>query len=414
VFHLKYQILRVTQYHFSDTPAAGWLAWSLAVAPFFFASTRRAALVLWASLISWMMIVALNGQVRWQNERYTMPAVAWLLLASALGLAVLLTHAYRARKSWSYALAALALLDAGCFAYHQAPRFREQLWFFGRASRNILDQHLTAGALIRHDAALQSKRVLVGDAGAIPYASDVPALDVIGLGGFRGLPFARATRTNIAAAVELIERIPAAERPDLLAIYPGWWSDFPLWFGSRVGEVPVRGNVICGGASKVLYRPRWEPLERSGVPFSLAPGERVLDSVDPADLVNEKEHHYALSVKHVAFVCMKLLPNPTRPREDLWDAARIVPPGVSESFRLRNLSPSKPLVLILRSAPTQKAEFDVRSSGHTLGHVQLTANDGWVETRVTLPPPGAPEVTLELGPSKTERALFQIWAVSAP
>jgi len=414
LFHFKYQVLRVTQYHFSDTPVYGWLAWLLAAAPLFFASTRRAALVLWASVISWMMIVALNGQVRWQNERYTMPAVAWLLLASTLGLSVLLTQAVRYRGLGKYALAASALLAAGLFSYHQAPRFREQLWFFGRASRNILDQHLTAGALIRHDAALQSKRVLVGDAGAIPYASDVPALDVIGLGGFRGLPFARATRTNIAAAVELIERIPSAERPDLLAIYPGWWSDFPLWFGTRVGEVPVRGNVICGGASKVLYRPRWEPLEHSGVPFSLAAGERVLDSVDPADLVSEKEHRYTLSQKHIGFVFMKLLPNPTLPREDLWDAARIVPPGVSESFRLRNLAPDKPLTLVLRSAPTAKSEFDVLSSGKVLGHVKLTPKDGWVETRVTLPPPGSSEVTLEFAASQTERALFQIWAVAAP
>jgi hypothetical protein len=420
LFHLKYQVLRVTQYHFSETPVYGWLAWLLAAAPWFFASTRRAALVLWASLISWMMIVALNGQVRWQNERYTMPAVAWLLLAATLGLAVLLTHAWRGarlergRARASAGLAAVAVLAAGLFVYHQAPRFREQLWFFGRASRNILDQHLTAGALIRHDAALQAKRVLVGDAGAIPYASDVPALDVIGLGGFRGLPFARATRTNIAAAVELIERIPSAERPDLLAIYPGWWSDFPLWFGTRVGEVPVRGNVICGGASKVLYRPRWEPLDHSGVPYSLAAGEHVLDSVDQADLVSEKEHGYALSVKHIGFVFMKLLPNPARPGEDLWDAARIVPPGVSESFRLRHLAPEKSLILVLRSAPTAKTEFDVLSSGKAVGHVRLTPKDGWVETRVTLPPPGAPEITLEFSASTTERALFQIWAVAAP
>jgi hypothetical protein len=155
-------------------------------------------------------------------------------------------------------------------------------------------------------------------------------------------------------------------------------------------------------------------LDHSGVPFSLEPGEQVLDSVDQADLVNEKEHGYELSVKHIGFVFMKLLPNPARPREDLWDAARIVPPGVSESFRLRNLTPGKPLVLVLRSAPTAKAEFDVLSSGKTLAHVRLTPNDGWVETRVTLPPPATPEVTLEFGPSTAERALFQIWAVAAP
>ncbi|MEP7053454.1 MAG: hypothetical protein ABJB12_24025, partial [Pseudomonadota bacterium] len=171
LFHFKYQVLRVTQYHFADVPAFGWIAWALAAVPFFFQSTRRAALVLWASVLSWMMIVAFNGQVRWQNERYTMPAVAWLLMASSLGLGALLSHTLRTRRRWSVAVSGLALLATGFFIAHQLPRFREQVWFFGRASRNILDQHLTAGALIRQDPSLHAKRVLVGDAGAIPYAS---------------------------------------------------------------------------------------------------------------------------------------------------------------------------------------------------------------------------------------------------
>jgi hypothetical protein len=414
IFHFKYQVLRVTQYHFGDRAAYGWIAWALAAAPLFFESTRRAAIVLWASLLSWMMIVALNGQVRWQNERYTMPAVAWLLMASSLGLAALLAHTARTRVRWSALVSALAVGAAVTFVVHQVPRFREQLWFFGRASRNILDQHLTAGALIRQDPALSSKRVLVGDAGAIPYASDVPALDVIGLGGFHGLPFARATRISIAAGIELIERIPAADRPDLLAIYPSWWGDFPLWFGTRVGEVPVRGNVICGGASKVLYRPRWEPLDHSGVPFSLAPGERILDSVDQADLVSEREHGYELSEKNIGYVFMKLLENPSRPREDLWDAARLVPPGVTESFRLSHLQPEKQLNLIIRSAPTANTAFEISVAGKNAGHVELGPRDGWVETRVILPAPHADVANVVFGAGSSERALFQVWAVATP
>jgi hypothetical protein len=414
LFFLKYQVLRITHYHFSDVPAFGWIAWALAAVPVFFERTRRMALVLWASAASWVMIVALNGQVRWQNERYTMPAVAWLLLCAALGLAILLSRAVALRDRKNTLGAALALVAAGAFIFHQLPRFREQVWFFGRASRNILDQHLTAGELIRRDSALSSKRVLVGDAGAIPYASDTPALDVIGLGGFRGLPFARATRINIAAAVELIERIPPPERPDLLAIYPGWWGDFPLWFGTRVAEVPVRGNVICGGASKVLYRPRWESLDQSGVPFSLQPGERVVDSVDPADLVSEHEHDYALSEPHIGQVFMKLLPNPTRPSEDLFDAARVVPQGISESFRLHNLTPNKPLILVFRSAATSENDFDVSLPGERAVRVQLKPSDGWLETRVVLPAPRASRAAVRLGPSTNERGSFQIWAVTAP
>jgi hypothetical protein len=414
LFFLKYQVLRITHYHFTDVPAFGWIAWALAAVPVFFSSTRRAALVLWASAASWVMIVSLNGQVRWQNERYTMPAVAWLLLCATLGLAVLLSRAAVLRSRWNSASAVLALVATGLFIFHQLPRFREQVWFFGRASRNILDQHLTAGELIRRDTALKSKRVLVGDAGAIPYASDVPALDVIGLGGFQGLPFARATRINIASAIELIERIPPAERPDLLAIYPGWWGDFPLWFGTRVAEVPVRGNVICGGASKVLYRPRWESLDRSGAPFALAPGERVLDSVDPADLVSEREHDYALSEPHIGQVLMKLLPNPSSPTEDLWDAARVVPQGIAESFLLQHLAPGKSLALLLRSAATAKTELDIDLPGERAIHVVLQPSDGWLETRIALPAPRSSRLFVRLGPSSTERASFHFFAVAAP
>jgi len=87
---------------------------------------------------------------------------------------------------------------------------------------------------------------------------------------------------------------------------------------------------------------------------------------------------------------------------------------VSESFRLRHLAPNQPFQLVLRSAPTAKVEFDILSSGKAVAHVKLAPNDGWVETRVVLPPPGAPEVKLEFGTSTTERALFQVWAVAAP
>ena len=37
--------------------------------------------------------------------------------------------------------------------------------------------------------------------------------DLIGLGGYKGMPFARATRAHVGAAIELIEHLPAEERP---------------------------------------------------------------------------------------------------------------------------------------------------------------------------------------------------------
>jgi hypothetical protein len=409
-FHFHYQLRRVSEYHFSDVAFTGYAAWLVAAYALLARSTRRVAIVLWLSMLAWIGIVALNGQVRWQNERYTMPAVAWLLCSVALGLGAALSQVRRERLVTAVPAVVLVVLF-GVFEWRQLPRFNEQLWFFGRASRNIYDQHVHAGRKLRDNVHPQPKRVLVGDAGAIPYIADLPALDIIGLGGFQGLPFARATRQNVAAGIELIERLRSSERPDMLAIYPGWWGDFPLWFGKRIDEVPVRGNVICGGASKVLYRPRWEALDRSEQPFSLAPGERRVDGVDMADLVSEREHRYRLSSGSVGHVLMKLLPNPRLPREDLWDAGRIVPPGVVESFTLSGLDPGRPVTLIVRAAPTSDGQLSVEADPNLSRQVVLEQTQGWLEQRIELGRPGVVELPVRLRDDRNERILFHVWAV---
>ncbi len=409
-FHFKYQVLRVTQYHFTDVAVVGWFAWVIAAYALVAKPTRRIGIVLWLSMLSWIGIVAFNGQVRWQNERYTMPAVAWLLCSAALGLGAAFAQARRGR--WVTLAPALAgVLLSSVFMWRQLPRFTEQLWFFGRASRNIYDQHVRTGRILRDQLHPQPGRVLVGDAGAIPYVSDLPALDIIGLGGFHGLPFARATRQHIGAGIELIERLRGADRPDLLAIYPGWWGDFPLWFGKRIGEVPVRGNVICGGASKVLYRPRWESLDHSEQPITLAPGERRRDGIDMADLVSEHAHGYALSNGQIGFVLMKMLPNPATPREDLWDAGRIVPAGVRESFTLSGLDPTRPVTLIVRAAPTETLRLRVEGDPDVSKQVELPARDGWLEARIELGTPGVSKLPLRLVTDGAEHVFFHVWAV---
>jgi hypothetical protein len=224
------------------------------------------------------------------------------------------------------------------------------------------------------------------------------------------LPFARATRQNVAAGIELIERLKPAERPDILAIYPSWWGDFPLWFGKRIDEVPVRGNVICGGASKVIYLPRWESLDRSEQPFSLRLGEHRVDGVDMADLVSEKAHAYSLSNGSVGQVQMKLLENPALPREDLWDAGRVVPQGVRESFTIFGLDPERPVTLILRAAPSELVSLDVETDPEISKHVELPAHDGWLEQRVALGSPGASRLLVRVTGKRGEHVLFHIWA----
>jgi len=414
-FHVKYQVLRVTQYHLADPGWFGWLLWLLAAAALVQRATRRYAVLLWTSATMWVLIVAFNGQVRWQNERYSMPALAWLLLCAPLGLAGLLAGVRRPeRRTLRIGAAVVGSAAALVLAYFQAPRFREQLWFFGRASRNILEQHVRAALFIGHDLPRRPNRVLVGDAGAIPYASDVPALDIIGLGGFRGLPFAQATRAHVGAGLELIERLEPAERPELMAIYPSWWGDLPLWFGRTVAQVPVRGNVICGGMSKVVYRSDYSSFDGSRWPSRLRPGERIADDIDVADLVSEREQHYRLSPGAIGYVTMKLLPDPLHAEKDLWDAGRIVPPGVSESFRLRATDPKRPFRLIARVAPSEALSIPVSIAGRRVGVLQAQGGDNWQELTLDVPAQPGTELELELGASTTERTTYHLWAVQPP
>jgi len=417
-FHLKYQILRVTQYHFANNNYTGWLVWLLAAVALVSPKTRRYALILWASLVGWILTVALNGQVRWQNERYTMPAVAWLLAAACLGLGWLLSLVWQERYRIVGRLlpAGVGVVAALIFLWGSRTAFRDQRWFFGRASRNIFDQHVQTGHLLRTNLKPQPNRVLVGDAGAITYVSDLPGLDIIGLGGTFLLPFARASQWGVGATVELIQHLPKHHRPDTMAIYPGWWNTFPLWFSSEIAaRVPVRGNVICGGHTKVVYRTDFSSLDDAERPISIRAGEHVVDYLDFADLVSEHAHEYALSERAAGFVDMKKLAHPENPERDLWDAGRISSPGLVESFRLHHLTRGHPTRLLFRVAPVGPARIVINAGLRELGELRLTPSDSWIELPFELPPDSVtPDLALSLQTVEGGPTLFFLWVLDTP
>lgn len=417
-FFFRYQVERITHYHLSDDASHGVIVWLLALIALIPRQTRSSALVLWIGAASWVGLVAFNGQVRWQNERYTMPALAWLLLAAALGAAALMSLPFgtqRRARALRLGGVGVVALAAALFVKHEAARFREQVWFFGRASRNILEQHVRAGLLIRHALEPRPRRIGVGDAGAISYVADLPALDLIGLGGYGGLPFARAKRHGLGAVLELLEGMPAVERPDLYAIYPSWWDPFAIWFGQPLTEVPVRGNVICAGSAKVLYRPDYRLFEGSAEPGELREGERVLDAVDVADLLSEQAHEYRGSGPRAGHVDMKVLVHPARPERGLWDAGRLVARGATEQMVVRVPGGGRPFVLTLRAAPVQPLQLMVEVGGWA-GTLELSASDRWQYPRLTVPA-GAVEqeqVTVTLRADASDRVSYHLWIVVWP
>ena len=414
---------------------AGVVPFAIATLPLLFARTRRVAAIFWTQIVAWVLLVALNGQVRWQNERYVMPAVAWLLVMAALGVSVALRpragrHGTLApgtlatlivgacifqvygivtrapgtppdiRLPWTYALAfgaaAVAFLrfravrtvlvaGALLFAYdHQIAKMRDQKWFFGRASRNIRDQHLTLGKYL---AELKPNRVLVGDAGAILYESDRPGLDIIGLGGYHALPFARAGVHGLPATLELIERMPPADRPEVLAIFPTWWGSLPVWFGGDVlRRFPVEGNVICGGYEHIVYRADWHLLNTGDRLRVMPEGDtRVRAVVDVGDLVSEKEMEYAFARPKNGWTDARILPDPIDRQKDLFDGGRRIDVDRDERFVARGLVPQAPAHLVVRSAPESLTHVRVRVDGTDIGTLTFAQTGGWVEKAIAIP-----------------------------
>jgi len=421
LFLLKYVVRRNTEYHFTDHGFFGYIVILFAVIPLCFQATRRVAATLWVSIVTWLLVVALNAQVRWQNERYTMPAVAWTLLLAAMGLALMIDPARSLgnagrfpRGAWARAIYVLrsigALALVVLFLWHEEPRLRDQLWFFGRASRNIRDQHVTAGRLLQHLSPLP-RRVLVGDAGALIYSSDLPGLDLIGLGGYHDLPFARAGVHGVGATLELIERLPAGDRPDVFALYPSWWGSLPQWFGQEVTQVPVYGNVICGGAEKVIYRADWRGLGRGAKPCTIRGDETIVDELDVADLVSEGQHDYEFPHPSAGFVEARMLPDPADQHSDMFDAGRRIPRGRTEKFRLHLASGGARLVA--RTAFEHDVDIDVSVDGQSRGALHFSRAGGWREASVELPA-GDERVWVTLTPRQDDWVDHHVWVVQAP
>jgi hypothetical protein len=415
--NLGFQLTRISVYHTSDDPVWSWQIWALLVLALIPSVTRKKVLLLVLQAACWMCLVAQNEYVRYQNDRYTMPALYFLLVAVSLGVGALLTRFTPqpdARSLWPRASfnAAVAILSLSFF-WHQLPRLAQQHWLFGRACRNIAEQQIRVGQLLKAGQFGPTRRVLVGDAGAIPYFSELPGVDAIGLGGTERLPFAKAVNLGVGATVELIERLAPDARPDKMAIYPSWWDLLPVWFGRRVDEVRIRGNVICGAVDKVVYETDWRGLTEFSRPTTDPLTTRILDELDFADLVSETAHRYHLSSKHSGYVVMNVLPDPTDPGRDVFDAGRLVFSGTVEQFYLSGLRPGQPASLVFRTAPKSHMAIRVRVDGRDAGRIELAGGDSWEEPRIRLDAKHLREtIFVEVLSESSEHQLHHLWVTS--
>lgn len=321
-------------------------------------SKRHVTAACWLGALGWVLLVSWNGNSPFHNFRYYVPALVMLLVAASIGIATV------ARMQRGKPLAVVALLATVGLG---ATRFPAQLRYYRDAVANVRDQQVETGERLAK-LTPDSARVLLGDAGAIPFVSGRSAIDALGLGGYRRMPFARAAVYGEAATVELIERLDPRERPTHLALYPNWFQTITARFGTEIDRVTISNNVICGGPVKGIYRADWSTLETSH-----ARGANVVDEIDVADVLSEAEHAYVSPAPQGGWTAMDVLDDGGGRR---FDGGRIIPSGAKESFVVKQVPPGGRAKLVMRTDGEAKA-------------IRAHTRDGDVDFVLTEPRDGA-------------------------
>ncbi len=360
--------------------ALGGSPWSLVVVFLVVISmvsrrSRLVALPLTLGAVGMVLLVSLNTTARYQNLRYAVPSILALLVAAMLGLGAVAEKRRLGRVT--------AVLCGIIVIVAPSRYFVRQIDYFARASANIEGQQATVGRRLAQQMPAP-RRVFVGDAGAIPYLSGLPGIDGLGLGGYHDLPFARASVHGTPAVIELIERLPDVDRPDVLAIYSSWWPELAASFGKESFSVHIEDNVICAATDKVVYAADWSTLGKSD---EARPG--AIDDIDVGDLVSERAHRYTFPSPRGGWVIGAAF-NDAAGRKR-YDAGRIIPEGRTESFRLVSSISPGPANLVLRTdadAPTT-LRIEISRAGQIVFREERTITarnaESWMEPRFELP-----------------------------
>ena len=283
--------------------------------------------------LAWVLLVSFNNNSQFHNFRYYAPALLLLLVAAGSGAATVARLGRRAGTLASGVLVIGATLAA-------ATRVPAQVSHFTRASGNIRDQQIEVALRL---AAMMGpgSSVLVGDAGAIPFVSERRAVDALGLGGYRRMPFARAAVNGEASTVELIERLALEERPRYLALYPNWFGLLTSKFGIELERVTLTDNLICAGPTKVIYRADWSALESAR-----EVSREIVDELDVADVISEAEHAYVSPAPDGGWTTLDILDDDTGHRR--FDGGRIIPAGARETFVVRKSCEARQVRIVVR------------------------------------------------------------------
>lgn len=255
---------------------------------------------------------------------------------------------------------------------------------YGRNSADIYFQHIELAERFSSSRPVRPRVLGLHDAGALAYFGDYQILDLEGLvsESFRG-----PGRLGAAGVWEALERLPADERPDVLALYPNWFDPVFTKPHRLVHSQRLFRPSITAGNPLNVYLADWSLARAGDRPRSPVLKDAVeeltlMAEVDIADLDSEKKVGFRFRVFDGAYESVLHLAEAEHGLP-IMDGGRVI--SGWEEFRVRGTRPGDSLVLVSRTHGPFRLKVEV--NGLLAGKwVQNEGGSGpWVETSFSIP-----------------------------
>ncbi|HEX7880063.1 MAG TPA: hypothetical protein VF720_11675 [Candidatus Eisenbacteria bacterium] len=333
------------------------------------------------ALLSALGVASLVVPRAWHWHRYLIPSYALILPFAALGLERI--GAGLGRLAPDARPGVVQHVTGAAWLILTLPGTFYFLLAFAQNSADIEFQQRTLARWCRANLPKEA-RLGVNDAGALRYDGIHPILD------FEGLvspSLTESRRQGVASLWEALERLPESGLPTHLVVYPNWYDPALLRPHRLLRQQRILRQTIAGGNPMNVYEADWELLRSGDLPAEsdiTAPlaERRLVDRVDVADRVNEKEHRYVYRAAEGVYQEMLELQPGGPDGRNIIDGGRLISDG--ESFELSGLSPGREAVLVARSRGGFRVTVTVdgEEAGEWLEPGRAGAN--WVESSFTV------------------------------
>jgi hypothetical protein len=112
----------------------------------------------------------------------------------------------------------------------------------------------------------------------------------------------------------------------------------------------------------------------------------------------------------MGFVGFRVLADPEDRRRDLFDAGREIPPGQTETARVRLRGGAQRLIA-RAAAGSRPLSIRVSLGDRAVGTLEVPSGSGWTEPTLTLPPDLNDEQSIALTPEGEGWTSFHVWIV---